>query len=157
MLRTASSLPLAGLLTLGFDPTRFQMKPPACYRATWQLPEPDSHRQATTSLRTANHLQRQPPAPLDARKIEANAPGRELPALSGVLGPAARAEGVLFRQSGFRIRRPRLSTGTGLSAPDMDQNFPNRADPVDLGRHGNSESSTDAFGPAFMGGSRYAN
>src|SRR6476620_9993658 len=72
MLRTASSLPLAGLLTLGFDPTRFQMKPPACYRATWQLPEPDSHRQATTSLRTANHLQRQPPAPLDARKIEAN-------------------------------------------------------------------------------------
>src|SRR6476659_15553 len=71
MLRTASSLPLAGLLTLGFDPTRFQMKPPACYRATWQLPEPDSHRQATTSLRTANHLQRQPPAPLDARKIGA--------------------------------------------------------------------------------------
>src|SRR6478609_2076452 len=76
MLRTASSLPLAGLLTLGFDPTRFQMKPPACYRATWQLPEPDSHRQATTSLRTANHLQRQPPAPLDARKIEANVPAR---------------------------------------------------------------------------------
>ena len=73
MLRTASSLPLTGLLTLGFDHTRFQMKPPACYRATWQLPEPDSHRQATTSLRTANHLQRQPPAPLDARKIEANA------------------------------------------------------------------------------------
>ena len=69
MLRTASSLPLAGLLTLGFDPTRFQMKPPACYRATWQLPEPDSHRQATTSLRTANHLQRQPPAPLDARRV----------------------------------------------------------------------------------------
>src|SRR5882757_7311669 len=73
MLRTASSLPLAGLLTLGFDHTRFQMKPPACYRATWQLPEPDSHRQATTSLRTANHLHRQPPVPLDARKNEANA------------------------------------------------------------------------------------
>ena len=75
MLRTASSLPLAGLLTLGFDPTRFQMKPPACYRATWQLPEPDSHRQATTSLRTANHLHRQPPVPLDARKIEARPHG----------------------------------------------------------------------------------
>jgi len=85
MLRTASSLPLAGLLTLGFDPTRFQMKPPACYRATWQLPEPDSHRQATTSLRTANHLQRQPPAPLDARKIEASAtwPARRI--LEGLL------------------------------------------------------------------------
>ena len=53
MLRTAQSLPLAGLLTLGFDPARFQTEPPACYRASWQLPGPDSHRQATTSLRTA--------------------------------------------------------------------------------------------------------
>jgi hypothetical protein len=52
MLRTASSLPLTGLLTLGFDPARFQTRPPACYRASWQLPGPDSHRQATTSLRT---------------------------------------------------------------------------------------------------------
>jgi len=52
MLRTASSLPLAGLLTLGFDPARFPAEPPACYRASWQLPGPDSHRQATTSLRT---------------------------------------------------------------------------------------------------------
>src|SRR5215216_3549148 len=39
-----------GLLTLGFDPARFQTEPPACYRASWQLPGPDSHRQATTSL-----------------------------------------------------------------------------------------------------------
>jgi hypothetical protein len=53
MLRTASSLPLAGLLTLGSDPARFPTEPPACYRASWQLPGPDSHRQATTSLRTA--------------------------------------------------------------------------------------------------------
>jgi hypothetical protein len=53
MLRTASSLPLAGLLTLGSDPARFQTEPPACYRASWQLPGPDFHRQATTSLRTA--------------------------------------------------------------------------------------------------------
>ena len=52
MLRTASSLPLTGLLTLGSDPARFQTEPPACYRASWQLPGPDSHRQATTSLRT---------------------------------------------------------------------------------------------------------
>ena len=41
-----------GLSTLGFDPTRFQTGPPVCYRASWQLPGPDSHRQATTSLRT---------------------------------------------------------------------------------------------------------
>jgi len=45
--------PLTGPLTLGFDPARFQTKPPACYRASWQLPGPDFHRQATTSLRTA--------------------------------------------------------------------------------------------------------
>jgi len=32
-LRTARSLPLEGLLTLGFDPARFQTEPPACYRA----------------------------------------------------------------------------------------------------------------------------
>jgi hypothetical protein len=53
MLRTASSLPLAGLSTLGSGPARFQTEPPACYRASWQLPGPDFHRQATTSLRTA--------------------------------------------------------------------------------------------------------
>ncbi len=33
MLRTAWSLPPKGLLTLGFDPIRFQIEPPACYRA----------------------------------------------------------------------------------------------------------------------------
>ena len=38
--------------TLGSDPGPFQTKPPACYRASWQLPGPDFHRQATTSLRT---------------------------------------------------------------------------------------------------------
>src|ERR1700761_1588778 len=52
MLRTASSLPHTGLLTLGSDPARFQTEPPACYRASWQLPGPDFHRQATMSLRT---------------------------------------------------------------------------------------------------------
>jgi hypothetical protein len=30
----------------------FQTEPPACYRASWQLPGPEFHRQATTSLRT---------------------------------------------------------------------------------------------------------
>ncbi len=49
MLRTVQSLPLAGLSTLGFDPTRYRTEPPSCYRASWQLPGPDSHRQATTS------------------------------------------------------------------------------------------------------------
>jgi hypothetical protein len=45
-----SVAPPTGLLTLGFDPTRFQTEPPACYRASWQLPGPDLPRQATTSL-----------------------------------------------------------------------------------------------------------
>ena len=35
MLRTAELLPPTRLLTLGFDPTRFQAEPPACYRASW--------------------------------------------------------------------------------------------------------------------------
>ena len=72
MLRTASSLPPQGLLTLGSGPARFQTTPPACYRASWQLPGPDSHRQATTSLRTTRstttlrHVS--PPVLLGARK-----------------------------------------------------------------------------------------
>ncbi len=50
MLRTAELLPPMGPLTLGFDPTRFQAEPPACYRASWQLLGRDSHPLATTSL-----------------------------------------------------------------------------------------------------------
>jgi len=34
MLRTVQLLPLTGLSTLGFDPIRFQTKPPVCYRAS---------------------------------------------------------------------------------------------------------------------------
>ena len=45
-----SVAPPEGLLTLGFDPARFQTEPPGCYRASWQLPGRDSHPQATTSL-----------------------------------------------------------------------------------------------------------
>src|SRR5256885_447953 len=37
-------------------------QPPVCYRASWQLPGPDFHRQATTSLRLSiNLLHDQPP------------------------------------------------------------------------------------------------
>src|SRR5579863_4506939 len=50
MLRTAQLLPPKGLSTLGFDPTRFPAEPPACDRASWQLPGPDLHRPATASL-----------------------------------------------------------------------------------------------------------
>jgi hypothetical protein len=38
MLRPGQSLPPKGLLTLGSDAGRFPPTPPACYRASWQLP-----------------------------------------------------------------------------------------------------------------------
>ena len=52
MLRAGHLLPPEGLSTLGFDAGRFPPTPPACYRASWQLPGPDLHRQADTSLST---------------------------------------------------------------------------------------------------------
>jgi hypothetical protein len=59
-------------LTLGSDPARSQAGPPACYRASWQLPGPDFHRQAATSLRTRRNTmalrQVSPPVLLGARK-----------------------------------------------------------------------------------------
>lgn len=62
--------PPSGPLTLGFHPARFQTKPPACYRASWQLPGPDSHRQAMTSLRTTRSAAHaaSPPVLLGARE-----------------------------------------------------------------------------------------
>jgi len=73
MLRTAQSLPLEGHLTLGFDAGRFPPTPPACYRASWQLPGPDSHRQATTSLSTTDHLSTMTSCLLVARNTRVSA------------------------------------------------------------------------------------
>src|SRR5258705_3092043 len=42
------------LSTLGSALARFQTRTPACYRASWQLPGPDFHRQATTSFRSGH-------------------------------------------------------------------------------------------------------
>src|SRR5271170_1719641 len=96
MLRTASSLPPEGLLTLGSDPARFPAEPPACYRASWQLPGPDSHRQATTSLRTRRstvaYVTVSPPIPLGARTIEVNC--REFPGGSSSMVAAGDPGGV---------------------------------------------------------------
>jgi hypothetical protein len=50
-----SVAPPEGLLKLGFDARRFPLTPPACYRASWQLPGPDLRRQATTSLSLSGH------------------------------------------------------------------------------------------------------
>ena len=57
MLRTASSLPYRAF-DAGLRRGRLPPTPPACYRASWQLPGPDFHRQATTSLRTARSAAR---------------------------------------------------------------------------------------------------
>ena len=63
MLRAGQLLPPKGLSTLRFDAGRFPPTPAACYRASWQLPGPDSHRLADTSLARGlpqhNHLQHQ--------------------------------------------------------------------------------------------------
>jgi len=52
MLRAGQLLPPKGLSTLGFDAGRFPPTPPACYRASWQLPGPDFHRLVSTPLST---------------------------------------------------------------------------------------------------------
>jgi hypothetical protein len=79
MLRTAQLLPPEGLLTLGFDPTRFQIEPPVCYRASWQLPGPDSHRLVTTSLSLSDQLSGITSNCLDARnrRVRASRKWRE--------------------------------------------------------------------------------
>jgi hypothetical protein len=71
MLRTAQLHPQQA-----FDPNRFQTDPPVCYRASWQLSGPDSHRQATTSTNskiTSNYVTRHLPVPLGARRARASA------------------------------------------------------------------------------------
>jgi len=36
---------------LGSRPARFPAEPPACYQASWQLPGPDFHQQATRAYK----------------------------------------------------------------------------------------------------------
>ena len=72
MLRTAQLLLPEELSTLGFDAGRFPPTPPACYRASWQLPGPDLHRQATMSLSLSGLLYGITSNCLDARNSEAS-------------------------------------------------------------------------------------
>src|SRR5829696_4839715 len=70
MLRTGRLLPPSWLSTLRFDAGRFPPTPAACYRAPWQLPGPDPHRLADTSLRTHTITPRaSPPPPPIARAL----------------------------------------------------------------------------------------
>ena len=78
--------PPIGLLTLGFDAGRFPPTPPVCYRASWQLPGPDLHRQAMTSLRSKDQLQHQPhlrSTGRTAEKLEVKVPAAK-PSLSPI-------------------------------------------------------------------------
>jgi hypothetical protein len=80
MLRTASSLPLTGLLTLGSDPARFPAEPPACYRAASLLPGllaatrtglPPAGDDELTNSKIRCYVTASPPALLGARMIRA--------------------------------------------------------------------------------------
>ena len=90
MLRAGQSLPPKGLSTLRFDAGRFPPTPAVCYRASWQLPGPDSHRLADTSLRvdylnattskgditSRTHAAGHTKLPLEERSGGADSPGR---------------------------------------------------------------------------------
>ena len=101
MLRAGQSLPPKGLPTLRFDAGRFPPTPAVCYRASWQLPGPDSHRLADTSLRvdylnattskgditSRTHAAGHTKVPLDVRwreDDEAWCPGPRRPAIWGL-------------------------------------------------------------------------
>ena len=137
MLRTASSLPPKGLSTLGSGPARFQTTPPACYRASWQLPGPDFHRQATTSLRTRRHtmayVTASPPVLLGARKrlIDGTPLISHQDRRSGQIRPSPglatrpRAPGARPRGGGCacRLRAPALSRAVGRRDLPRDGQF----------------------------------
>jgi hypothetical protein len=72
MLRTAQSLPLTGLSTLCFDPTRFQTEPPACYPGLLAATRTGLTPAGDDELTTQDGTTRSPPGPLGARKTEAN-------------------------------------------------------------------------------------
>ena len=61
-LRTGRSHTPKERLTLGSDTGRFPPTPPACYRASWQLPGPDLPRQADASL-CSDQVNEQAPPP----------------------------------------------------------------------------------------------
>ena len=48
-------------LDTGLRPGAFPTKPPACYRASWQLPGPDSHRLATRASDEVMTVEQSPP------------------------------------------------------------------------------------------------
>ena len=71
--------PITGLVTLGFDARGFPPTLPACYRASWQLPGPDSHRLVMTILRPQDtrHIATSPPG-LIVKEYRRNWPNRLL-------------------------------------------------------------------------------
>jgi hypothetical protein len=105
MLRTGRLLPPSWLSTLRFDAGRFPPTPAACYRASWQLPGPDSHRLADASLRTHAITPRaSPPPPRIARALWARCGVSSTRAQEGV-GPLGRAA------------KQEATQACGLSAP----------------------------------------
>jgi len=111
MLRAGQSLPPKGLSTLRFDAGRFPPTPAACYRASWQLPGPDSHRLADTSLRV-NHLNATTSKVITSR---AHAAGHTKLPLGARLEHRPR---VRSRAADLDVTR--VSVASHLAAPDLD-------------------------------------
>src|SRR4051812_7863407 len=144
--------PPQGLSTLGFDPARFRTEPPACYRASWQLPGPDSHRQATTSFMLDQlidqHLQRlgaprgdvttPAAAATPAEGLRRRSPKRDAVPVTGGLEPRQR---VGWTQPDCRpaanpsaaAPRARLSTAANVDPPSArsaPSNTPTTSNPI---------------------------
>src|SRR5712692_10166857 len=108
MLRTAQLLPPTGLSTLGFDPARFQTEPPACYRASWQLPGRDSHSLAATSL-CSDQVNVIAPPPNRWAHVVVPAEGdicRLLDSLTQVLTPSRASRFVVTKRRSSRCVTP---------------------------------------------------
>jgi hypothetical protein len=85
----------------GSDPASFQAKPPACHRASWQLPGPDFHRQATTSLRTRGNTMHHVTVPPPVRWAHEKAHCR-MPCRHRTFGTARRVGIATFEGAGTR-------------------------------------------------------
>src|SRR5664279_431778 len=116
MLRTVQLLPQKGFRHWASTRTVSKTEPPVCYRASWQLPGPDSHRLADTSLRVDYLNATTSKGDITSRT---HAAGHTKLRLAGGLSAAStvggRAAGFLDRWSGRGVRTVRRGAVAGGS------------------------------------------